>query len=137
MVAGVLWWISLSRSVLRFEIFLRDSNFGLTDIYSGTTPGWTMLRRSAGFAPEGTFDEPGLSAAMSRMLHIDDPLRVSTYVDWLSGMIPPASETMSALETRLAMMLHFDLQLRDKPLNNVDATLERLWRPAARVSSEV
>jgi superfamily II DNA or RNA helicase len=108
--------------------FLRDSSFGLNDIYSGTTPGWTVLRRSAGLAAEATPDEAGISAAMSRMLHIDDPLRASTYAGWVTRQLPPSSETLSTVQQRLATMLHFDLQLRDKPSNNVDMTLERLWR---------
>ncbi|MGD0194011.1 MAG: DUF3427 domain-containing protein, partial [Candidatus Dormibacteria bacterium] len=110
------------------EAFLRDSTFGLTDIYSGSSPGWTMLRRSAGFAAEATPDDAGLSAAMSRMLHIDDPLRVSTYTEWLNGLVPPSSETFSGMEMRLATMLHFDLLLRDKPSKSLVTTLERLWR---------
>jgi superfamily II DNA or RNA helicase/HKD family nuclease len=115
------------------DTFLRETGLAPTDIYSGSTPGWTMLRRSAGFAGSAGPDEAGLSSALSRMLHIDDPLRVSTYTEWLSRLTPPSLDALPPLEMRLATMLHFDLRLRDKRSDSLAVTLERLWaHPAIR-----
>ncbi|HEY6468328.1 MAG TPA: DUF3427 domain-containing protein [Candidatus Dormibacteraeota bacterium] len=110
------------------EEFLDEMALSPRDIYAGSTPGWTALRRSAGFEDANAGpDEAGLSSAMSRMLHVDDVQRVSRYTDWLTSAAPPSPDVLSPLESRLAMMLHFDLQLRDKPSKSVEATLARLW----------
>ncbi|HEX9014434.1 MAG TPA: DEAD/DEAH box helicase family protein, partial [Chloroflexota bacterium] len=69
--------------------FLAKTDFSLDEIYSGSHPGWTTIRRQAGLVGDPGPDEAALSRALGRMLHIDDPDRVDTYVRWLAQATPP------------------------------------------------
>jgi hypothetical protein len=107
--------------------FLEGSGFSLEDIYSGANPGWTVIRRRAGFIDELGPDEPMLSKALGRMLHIDDPDRVETYIHWLAQPAPPDLSRLDKRELRLANMLHFDLQSGSPGATTLRASLDRLW----------
>jgi len=108
--------------------FLAATNYSLGDIYSGGNPGWTVIRREAGFAGGATADEPLLSRALSRMLHIDDPLRLDRYQAWLAEAAPPDPTRVSEIDRRLLSMLHFDLWTgADSQKTDLVRSLERLW----------
>ncbi len=107
--------------------FLESSGFSLEDIYSGTHPGWTVIRRQAGFVGDAGPDEAMLSKALGRMLHIDDPNRVSTYTHWLAQPTPPNVSSFDLRELRLANMLHFDLWSSSPGSVSLQASFDRLW----------
>lgn len=108
--------------------FLRDSGFSLEDIYSGAHPGWTVTRRRAGFVGDTDPDEAILSNALGRMLHIDDPDRVDTFVRWLRQTTPPDVSTLDHRDLRLANMLHVDLWSAGPGPTSLQTSLDRLWR---------
>jgi superfamily II DNA or RNA helicase len=113
--------------------FLVRAKLDLADVYSGTNPGWTVIRRQAGFVGDPTADEALLSQAVSRMLHIDDPLRVSTYLEWLSE----PGRTIAGIgekDHRLLAMLHFDLWPSDDSRIGLQESLARLFRSPNIVS---
>src|SRR5205823_3039117 len=93
--------------------FLKRTGFEIGDVYSGSNPGWTEIRRQAGFVSQTSPDEAALSKALSRMLHIDDPVRVGTYLRVLAQPAPPQLDSLSQRDLRLLEMLHFDLWSAD------------------------
>jgi hypothetical protein len=107
--------------------FLEKAEFSLEEIYSGSNPGWTVVRRQAGFVEDSGPDEALLSKALGRMLHIDDPDRVGTYTQWLSRTIAPEVSGLDDREMRLANMLHFGLWSANRESISLQASLNRLW----------
>ncbi|MDQ6876526.1 MAG: DUF3427 domain-containing protein [Candidatus Dormibacteraeota bacterium] len=107
--------------------FLERTGFELGDIYSGPNPGWTVIRRQAGFATDATADEAILSKALSRMLHVDDRTRVSAYLSLLREPKPPALESLPERDRRLLEMLHFDLWSSDPGRTTLSQSISRLF----------
>jgi len=107
--------------------FLERTGFDLSDVYSGSNPGWTEIRRQAGFVSESSANEAALSKALSRMLHIDDPLRVGTYLRLLGQATPPQLAALSEKDRRLLEMLHFDLWSADSTRTTLAQSLSRLF----------
>src|SRR2546425_7417594 len=115
------------------DAFLARAGVELADVYSGANPGWTVIRRQAGFVGDPSADEALLSKAVSRMLHIDDPLRVRTYAEWLSQ--PGRSvDGIDEMIRRLLAMLHFDLWSSDNSPIGLRESLARLFRSPNIVS---
>ncbi len=114
--------------------FVEKSGFALEDVYSGSNPGWTVIRRQAGFVAGSGPDEAQLGRALGRMLHIDDPLRVAAYLDWLSDPRPPDVQRSNERERRLLQMLHFGLWSASPTSSSLQASLERLWSNSNIVS---
>jgi superfamily II DNA or RNA helicase len=114
--------------------FLEDGGFSLEDIYAGAHPGWTLIRRQAGFVSDIGPDEAMLSKALGRMSHIDDPGRVETYTRWLAQTAPPDVSALNLRELRLANMLHFDLWSSSPGPQSLQASFDRLWTNANIVS---
>ena len=108
--------------------FIDRADTPLEDIYASSTPGWTQLRREAGFVTTVDPDEATLSRAFSRMLHIDDPLRVSTYCTWLRAEQPPLIGGLSEADARLLAMLHFDVWSSASEPMSLEVSTARLWR---------
>ena len=76
--------------------FLDASGLDLEDIFDGRS-WWSSLKRDAGLpcvmaGPE----EEKLGRAFSRVLHVDDPLRLSAYRRWVSGEMLPSDEPVVA-----------------------------------------
>jgi hypothetical protein len=107
--------------------FVRSSGFSLEDIYSGGNPGWTVIRRQAGFVATHGPDELLLSRALARMLHIDDSERVDAYTRWLERRAPPQAEQLDERQRRLLHMLHFDLWSADPCGVPLQESMERFW----------
>jgi hypothetical protein len=81
--------------------FLTETGFDLEDLYrSRAAGGWTGLRRNAGLAAETESDDSALSAAMGRMLHIDDQDRLNALRALSNG---------SVLDGRLAAVVNHAL----------------------------
>jgi superfamily II DNA or RNA helicase/HKD family nuclease len=84
--------------------FLEETGFELEDLYRNRAiGGWTGLRRAAGFAHPAAVDDSGLSAAIGRMLHVDDRDRLAALLDLASGRTP---------EGRLTSMIRHTLNGR-------------------------
>ena len=112
---------------VRLGQFVEASGFSLEDIYSGNNPGWTVIRREAGFLGAPEPDEARLSKALGRMLHIDDPDRIDAYMEWLALPKPPDVRQLDERQMRLLNMLHFDLWSADPAATSLQASMERLW----------
>lgn len=111
--------------------FLRVTGRALDDIYKSPF-GWMSLRRSAGLsAPPLLPGDDALVRAISRMLHIDDPERLSAYRRWLADLHPPDVSTLTLREVRLLHMLHVDLRAgRPEPMALFES-LSKLWQHEA------
>jgi hypothetical protein len=85
--------------------YLDQSGLELEDVYARKYT-WSDLRAEARLATsaEGPEETP-LRRACARLLHIDDPTRISTYRRFLTQPTPPASATLSESERRLLRML--------------------------------
>ncbi|HXG88850.1 MAG TPA: DUF3427 domain-containing protein [Vicinamibacterales bacterium] len=79
--------------------FVRESGLDLDDVYRSGC--WSGLKRDAGatVADAGPQEE-ALGKAMSRLLHIDDPLRLDAYQEWIATGVG---------DPRLVTALHFTL----------------------------
>jgi superfamily II DNA or RNA helicase len=69
--------------------FLTDTGIELEDLYRRKAwGGWSGLRREAGLDPSTGIDDTALSAAIGRMLHIDDPDRLTGLRKIIDGATP-------------------------------------------------
>ncbi len=122
--------VSLSR-------FLSETGIELEDVYRRKAMGgWTGLRSSAGLPyrgmrrsavlPYGQADahDAGLSAAIGRMLHTDDPIRLAQLHRVADGHPP--------VPGRLGAMLHVALWGPQAPLDRAEEYLARLRRNEPR-----
>lgn len=109
--------------------FLEASGLELDDIYKGGRS-WLDLREAAGLAAAVVDDEEAvLRRACGRLLHVDDPERLSQWTSWLAAERPPKVSALSPRPRRLLRMLL--VQLRD-PKDARDPSLAdalgNLWR---------
>jgi superfamily II DNA or RNA helicase/HKD family nuclease len=103
--------------------FLTETGIDLEDVYRRRAGGgWTGLRRAAGLdpAPPGPHDTR-LGAAIGRMLHIDDPERLTGLRSLTDGAAPSG---------RLGIMLHHALWAGSVPV--VDGPAHLGVHPARR-----
>ena len=84
--------------------FLAESGLGLDDIYSNNRS-WSDLLEAAGVAvrPSGV-DEVRLRRAIGRLLHVNDRVRLETWIGLLAGSCPIVSE-LNERDRRLLRML--------------------------------
>ncbi|MGF1667410.1 MAG: DUF3427 domain-containing protein, partial [Acidimicrobiia bacterium] len=111
--------------------FLAETGLEVEDVYQGKHS-WTEHRRAAGWddSVPGEWDE-ALGAAVGRMLHIEDDLRVDTYRRLLNNR-RGSLDDLSERDRRLAFMLHLSLWNRES-FESMDAGFARLWQsPAMR-----
>lgn len=101
--------------------FLRASEVELEDVYR---PGqcFTALRHRAGFL-QGDPPENTLSRALSRMLHVDDPLRLDGWRAWLRASAPPSADPNDPLQLMLLAVLG---HVR-RPVVELADTFAELW----------
>jgi superfamily II DNA or RNA helicase/HKD family nuclease len=114
--------------------FLDETQIELEDLYRGTRGGWVGLRRDAGVetrAAEDANDDKSLAASIGRMLHIDDPERISFLQDVLSKDQPPRVESFGARRRRLLAMFHAAID-SSLPLSSLEQNIARLWHNPAR-----
>lgn len=70
--------------------FLAETGFELEDIYRRKGwRGWTGLREEAGLIPRGRTDDAALSTAIGRLLHLDDPDRLTALREMAEGIYRP------------------------------------------------
>ena len=107
--------------------FLREAGVDLADIYANERC-WTSLRRAAGFAmPAPGPDDTQIERALSRMLHLDDPMRLSGIAELLRSPSPPRADSESALQRMLFMLLGY---VR-RPLGEMQKAWDALWESVA------
>ncbi|MCO5994798.1 DUF3427 domain-containing protein [Actinoallomurus rhizosphaericola] len=114
--------------------FLEETGLQLEDLYTGSRGGWVGLRREAGLEqrlPEDLKDDRSLAAAISRMLHVDDPERIAFVRDVLSRDEPPRLEAFDARQRRLLAMFHASVD-SSLPLSALTRNLARFWWNPAR-----
>jgi superfamily II DNA or RNA helicase/HKD family nuclease len=89
--------------------FLHETGTDLEDLYSSGSEPWTFtrLRREAGLEPaqRETAEDLQLERAMSRMLHIDDPLRLTGLRTMLEQSGPPAADPQDPMQRGLFVLL--------------------------------
>ena len=121
--------VALGRDVGLKE-FLLETGAELEDVYAAATEGkgWTALRRRAGLpTPAAGALEPQLEKALARMLHVDDPLRLTGFQRLFAGDNPAKADASSAQQRMLLMLLGF----RERPLAELQGAWDDLWRNPA------
>jgi len=107
--------------------FLNEADVDLTELYAGTDRGWTKLRRAAGHrVPEPTPDEPSLSRAINRLLHVNDPERFRAWRTLLEQGTAPEELKLNHPDHRLLYMLASILDTQRRPLAEQPAVLAAL-----------
>lgn len=106
--------------------FLEATGLELTDIYMGKHY-YTELRRAADvLRGEVGSDEDILGRAIGRMLHLDDPIRLTQFLTWLESDKPPSVASLSIEELRIAAQLHYLIWGVNKGSSLRDGW-QRLW----------
>jgi superfamily II DNA or RNA helicase/HKD family nuclease len=85
--------------------FVHESGLELEDVYDGSKT-WSDLREAAGMSvlPAGPH-EVSFRRAVTRLLHLDDAERISTYQRLLASPSAPSVESLREQEQRLVHML--------------------------------
>lgn len=117
--------------------FLKNAALGLDDLYKSPGWSWARLRREAGLSslPEGP-DEPRLSKAIPRLLHVDDPWRLEMYKRAVTGDLTPEELDDQGYVGRTLQGLHFLLWGADSGISSVRTSIDRLRQNPA-VSAEM
>jgi hypothetical protein len=107
--------------------FLEEAGVDLEDVYAnGRT--WTGLRRAAGVdARSPTAIDERMERALSRVLHLDDPLRLDGIRALVRQADAPRADADDALQRLLFILLGWPRQ----PYTELDAAWSALWANAA------
>ncbi|GLY81124.1 DUF3427 domain-containing protein [Actinoallomurus iriomotensis] len=114
--------------------FLDETQIELEDLYRGSRGGWVGLRRDAGVEkriPSDPVDDKALASSIGRMLHIDDPERITFIQDIFSSEKPPQVNGFDARQRRLLAMLHASID-SSQPLSSLEHNIARFWGNPAR-----
>jgi superfamily II DNA or RNA helicase/HKD family nuclease len=127
---------ALGRDVSLAEL-LRETGLDLDDVYSRPGRSLTRLRRRAGLAtrapspsaPSSDELEVRLERALARLLHVDDPVRLSAFSAALAQDKPPSAGASDPL----LRMLFVALGWMNRSLDEMPAAWAELWAtPAIR-----
>lgn len=114
--------------------FLAESGLELDDVYDGKRS-WSDLREAAGLESAVTGgEEEKIRRAVGRLLHVDDPERLTRWADWLRNAAPPDVASLTSRDSRLIRMLL--VQLLDTAKMTLREGAEKLWHHA-QVRSEL
>ena len=115
--------------------FLRDAALELDDLYKSNDWTWSRLRREAGLsvAPPGP-DETRVARAIPRLLHLDDPRRLSLYQRAMNGELSEHELDPTTPTGRALMGLHFAVWGVDKGITTLGDSLARLRQHPALVA---
>jgi superfamily II DNA or RNA helicase/HKD family nuclease len=107
--------------------FLRDSALEVEDLYKTAGWTWSRLRREAGFqtSREGP-DESQIAHAVPRLLHLDDPDRLTLYRRAVAGELPAEALDANSFSGRALMGLHFAICGPNSTLSSLRESLDRL-----------
>ena len=121
--------LAASNSDLSIETYLHESGLNIDDVYAGNKS-WTELCRDAGLStlPAGP-NEDSLLRAVGRLLHVDDPDRLTTYKRLVNLETPPEIKYLSFKDKRYLRMLIASLvdQVVEKT-TTLDECLLLLWQ---------
>jgi superfamily II DNA or RNA helicase len=93
------------RPTISLAEFLSESGLDLDDIYVNNRS-WSDLREAAGLPVANAGPQEGdARRAIGRMLHVDDPARLTAWLNWVRSSIPPAASTLALRDRRLLRML--------------------------------
>ena len=108
--------------------FLDKSGLDIDDVYDGGKS-WSDLLAAAGARSlQSGPDEAVLRRAVGRLLHIDDEVRIGTYLRHLAAASPPSVEGLPERERRLLRMLTAQLANRVlKKDTTVQEGVSLLW----------
>lgn len=97
--------LAAERPDITLADYLVESGLELEDVYTGNHC-WSDLREDAGLpsAVAGSSEE-GIRRAIGRLLHVDDPERLTKWRDWTRGVAPPDASRVSLRDRRLLRML--------------------------------
>lgn len=116
---------------VRLPAFLEESGHELDEVYARVSEHGTFtgLRRELGFErrPAGE-QQPLISKAIARLLHVDDDERLDMWRGWLASDRPPAPLPPDAPGHRLQLMLLAALGHRKRPVQELGAAFDELWR---------
>ena len=99
------------RRPITLPLFLEETGLEFLDVFKNGS--WSALQRAAGLPmPELGPREDRLSKGLHRLLHVDDPIRLSAYRTWLRGQ---------NADPRLITALLHTLWTNDKPSDLSDA----------------
>ena len=107
--------------------YLEHTGLDLEDVYTGGHS-WTEMRRVARLLtlPPGPNEHP-LLRAVGRLLHVDDPERITTYRALVAGDRPPEVAAMDDRQRRLLRMLIGSL-ISVGAAKSLEQAVEELWR---------
>ncbi|WP_018654764.1 DUF3427 domain-containing protein [Actinomadura flavalba] len=114
--------------------FLERTDRALHELYANKRGGWTRVRRAAGFDQRPTPDaveDAALAQALGRLLHVDDPERLSFLRELLIKPHPPRLTALTTHEQRLLRMVQAAVD-SGKQTSEVEKMLDALWRNHAR-----
>lgn len=110
--------------------FLAATGLEVEDVYRAGS--WSALKRAAGVAmPASGPLEDKLSRALRRLLHLDDPIRLSAYQRVLASGVP---DDTSESDRRLLAGLHYTLMPSGAAPATLDASLRLLHEHPAIVA---
>ena len=103
--ANELKALAAEKPTITLGEFLRESGLELDDVYTGKYS-WSDLRAAAGLGPQVSGDEEeAVRRACGRLLHVDDPERLSRWREWVRADSAPNLASLPLLERRLFRML--------------------------------
>jgi superfamily II DNA or RNA helicase/HKD family nuclease len=127
------WWglvedlRSLRRDVSLAE-FLKESGAELEDVYASSRT-WTAMRREAELCSDAPLEgEAALAKAISRLMHIADPVRIGAFREWLARDAPPSIAMDGSKAHRLQLMSLALLGQLKAPVADMEATLATIWQ---------
>jgi superfamily II DNA or RNA helicase len=110
--------------------FLDATGLELEDVYRAGS--WSTLKRAAGLAmPTAGPLEDRLAKALRRLLHLDDPLRLSAYQRVLASTVP---DRVPERDARLLAGLHYTLMPADAAPPTLEASMQLLHEHPAIVA---
>jgi superfamily II DNA or RNA helicase/HKD family nuclease len=105
---------------ITLALFLQDTGLDLLDVYKNGS--WSALKRAAGMTmPNAGPREERLSKGLHRLLHLDDPVRLTAYREWLQ---------LRQADARLITALLHTLWTDDKPSGLAEASQAMQSHPA-------
>ena len=109
--------------------FLAETGVELEDLYANGRS-WSDLREEAGLPILAAGEQESvLRRAVSRLLHVDDSMRIEGWRRWLESAEPPAPELLTERERRLLRMLVASVLPKSTPRETSLAEGARqLWR---------
>jgi len=100
---------SKSVGAVTLSEFLGATGLELPELYANSHCYTKLLRETGQLPGEGTPAEVQLGKALTRMLHMDDPLRLGFFHGLASRPSPPDPSQFDGRELRLLHMLHYSL----------------------------